>query len=161
MLVNPSENDVIPTERDRQRNLDEKTWLCVRCDMPRVIRELLLKGKKHSILLTHSVLNTLGCLATGNTYISSRTGPLFRHVCSSVTSPNSVRATIKNDSLWSAKVIIWHSSVLCLPHKAAFSNSGLSQVSSTSPLRCCLLSQTPDLAVGIPPQCQQQRYVPL
>lgn len=135
--------------------------MCVRCDVQRIMQELLLKGKKPLTLLTHSVISNIGCLATGNTYISSRTGPLFRHVCSSVTAPNSVRATIKNDSLWSPKVNIWHSPVLCLPLKAAFSNSGWSQVSSTSPLLCCVHSQTPDLLVGIPPQCQQQRYVAL
>lgn len=162
VLENPTENDVITTERDRQRNLDEKTWLCVSDVMCNVsCRRCYWREKKPLTLLTHSVISNIGCLATGNTYISSRTGPLFRHVCSSVTAPNSVRATIKNDSLWSPKVNIWHSPVLCLPLKAAFSNSGWSQVSSTSPLLCCVHSQTPDLLVGIPPQCQQQRYVAL
>lgn len=33
VLVNPKENDVITTERERQRNLDEKIWLCIRGGM--------------------------------------------------------------------------------------------------------------------------------
>lgn len=142
MLVNPSDNDVITTKRDRQRNLDEKTHLCVRCDTTCVIQELLLKGEGGGLISTNSVINNIGCLATGNTYISSRADPRLCNVCSSFTSPNSVGATIKNDSLWSAKVI----------YLAAFSNSGLSQVSSPWPL----LSQTPDPAeICCPPKLKQ------
>lgn len=83
MLVNPSDNDVITTERERDKEILMRRHAC---DMPCVIQE----GKKNnSILPSHSGINNMGCLATGNTYISSRTGPLYCHVCSFA------RATVK------------------------------------------------------------------
>lgn len=51
VLVNPRENDVITTERERQRNLDEKTWLCTRGDMCHS-RAVIEEKKTHSILLS-------------------------------------------------------------------------------------------------------------
>lgn len=75
VLVNPRENDVITTERERQRNLDEKTWLCIRGDMchSRAVIE-----KKNPLNFTKSEIT--GCLATGNTHIYSRMGPLPQHL---------------------------------------------------------------------------------
>lgn len=151
VLVNPSKNDVITTERDRQRNLNVKTWLCVGCDVPCAIQELLLRKK--NLKFTKSEITQAAWQQEILTFTAE--GGLFLN-----TSQNSVTATIKTDSPRPPKAIIWHLSSV-FPHKAAFSNRGLSQVSSTSPLLCCLLSQTPDLAVGIPPRCEQQRCVSL
>lgn len=76
---------------------------------------------KSRISLGHNVINNTGRLATGNTYISNRKGPpTSPRVCGAVTSPNSMTATVRNDSLHPVKVIIRHWSVLCPPPKAAF-----------------------------------------
>lgn len=89
-----------------------------------------------------------------------QTGASVTSLCiySTVPSPNSVTSTIRNDSPRPVKVIIWLWSVLCLlPKQLFFFNRGFSQVSSPSPLVCCLLLQSSDLAVDIPPQCTRQR----
>lgn len=98
---------------------------------------------------SHKDVNNTGCLVTRNTYISRRKGLLWlQH--SPVTKFSDIRHS-KWQSSSSEGNYLALVCALSFP-KAAFFNRGFSQVSSPSPLVCCLLLQFSDLAVDIPPQ---------
>lgn len=155
------------SSQERERERETKKCCCedmIVSEMPHAVCHSGAVVVKSRISLGHNVINNTGRLATGNTYISNRKGPpTSPRVCGAVTSPNSMTATVRNDSLHPVKVIIRHWSVLCPPPKAAFFfffNREFSQVSSTSPLlRRLLLLQSSEPAVGIPPQYRSPNKV--
>lgn len=55
VLVNPKENDVITTEREKDKEILMRRHGCV-LEVTCVIQELLLRGKKHSIFRNNRLL---------------------------------------------------------------------------------------------------------
>lgn len=115
ILLDPS--DVITGGGKTDKEILLRRLDCVFICLTLCVIQLL--SRKSSISLSHSIINNSGCLATGNTYIYSRKEPLWLHICSFGASPNSMTATVQDDSPRPMKAIIWHQAALCPPRKAA------------------------------------------
>ena len=164
VLLDPSENDVITGGRRRdKRNVVEETWLFFSGLITPCVYQVLLLWKAESHSVTMSWKKTRAAWQQEILTFPAEKGLLWLHFsrlrCRPLATVNDSHRSkwqfLSSEGNYLALVRALSSSQSC------FFNRGFSQVSSPSPLPCCLLLQSSDPAVGIPPQCRRQRCASL